>query len=181
MRVVYIPTLVPDYAVPIQEGRELPRTLHLPRSAAPGCLRAGASRIPLRSCVRASLQNSSLIALAGKAFTTVLAGFAFTKTSLPKINLLPAFVAGFLRVLIVTKPGTTNLPFFFASAVAMLARVLRAWPMTFLFTSQLSAMAAMRALLVMTVPFIMGAISVAEAAQAGAWSEPRRNGLSQIA
>merc|ERR1719203_2771775 len=159
MRVVYIPTLVPDYAVPVQEGRELPRALHLPGSAAPGCPRAGALRISVRSCVRASLQNSSLIALAGKAFTTVLAGFAFTKTSLPKIILLPAFVAGFLRVLIITKPGTTNLPFFFASAVAMLARVVRTWPATAFFTSQLSAMAAVRALLVMTVPFIIGAIS----------------------
>merc|ERR1719428_1118905 len=41
----------------------------------------------------------------------------------------------------------------------MLARVLRAVLMTPLLTSQLSASAAVRALLVMTVDFIIGAIS----------------------
>merc|ERR1719442_245539 len=41
----------------------------------------------------------------------------------------------------------------------MLARVLKAVLMTPLFTSQLSASAAVRALLVMTVDFIIGAIS----------------------
>merc|ERR1719434_45893 len=43
----------------------------------------------------------------------------------------------------------------------MLARVLKAVLMTPLFTSQLSASAAVRALLVMTVDFIIGAISAA--------------------
>merc|ERR1719450_1999034 len=42
----------------------------------------------------------------------------------------------------------------------MLARVLKAVLITPLFTSQLSASAAVRALLVMTVDFIIGAISV---------------------
>merc|ERR1719277_587861 len=44
----------------------------------------------------------------------------------------------------------------------MLARVLKAVLMTPLFTSQLSASAAVRALLVITVHFIIGAIYVAK-------------------
>merc|ERR1712193_602335 len=94
-------------------------------------------------------QNSSLRAFAGKAFTMVLAGFAFTMTTLPKTSRFPALVAFFWRVLIITTPGMTNLPFFFASCVAMLARVLKAVLITPFFTSQLSASAAVRALLVM--------------------------------
>merc|ERR1719434_524532 len=43
----------------------------------------------------------------------------------------------------------------------MLARVLKAVLITPLFSSQLSASAAVRALLVMTVDFIIGAISAA--------------------
>merc|ERR1712087_550206 len=58
------------------------------------------------------------------------------------------------------KAFTTVLAFF-ASCVAMLARVLKAVLMTPFFTSQLSASAAVRALLVMTVDFIIGAISAA--------------------
>merc|ERR1719172_412963 len=115
-------------------------------------------------------QNSSLRAFAGKAFTMVLAGFAFTMTTLPKISRFPALVAFFWRVLIMTTPGMTNLPFFFASCVAMLARVLRAVLMTPLFTSQLSARAAVRALLVMTVDFIIGAISAARVRKDAFWS-----------
>merc|ERR1719389_994976 len=106
-------------------------------------------------------QNSSLRAFAGKAFTMVLAGFAFTMATLPKISRFPALVAFFLRVLIITRPGMTNLPFFFVSDVAMLARVLKAVLITPFFTSQLSASAAVRALLVITVDFIIGAISAA--------------------
>merc|ERR1719198_1662278 len=88
----------------------------------------------------------------------VLAGIAFTTTTLPKISRFPALVAFFWRVLIITTPGMMNLPFFFASVVAMLARVLKAVLITPLFTSQLSASAAVRAPLVMTVDFIIGAI-----------------------
>ncbi|CAK0865724.1 unnamed protein product [Prorocentrum cordatum] len=104
-------------------------------------------------------QNSSLRAFAGKALTIVLASFAFTMTTLPKISRFPALVAFFWRVLIITTPRMTNLPLFFASVAAMLARVLQAVPITPLFTSQASASAAVRALLVMTVDFIIGAIS----------------------
>merc|ERR1712146_71968 len=113
--------------------------------------------------------NSSLRVLAGNALTTVLAGFALTSTSLPNISFLPAFVAGFLRVLIITRPGTTNLPFFLVSSVPMLAKVDRAVLATLLFPSQASAIAASRALLVMAVPFIIGAIVAGDRAAAKLW------------
>merc|ERR1712190_410463 len=92
----------------------------------------GAHAEPLRWARRrlGDPQNSSLSAFAGKALTMVFAGFAFTMTTLPKISRFPALVAFFWRVLIITTPGITNLPFFFASVVAMLARVLKAVLMT---------------------------------------------------
>merc|ERR1712137_825456 len=89
-------------------------------------------------------QNSSFSAFAAKAFTTVFAGLAFTSTTLPNISRLPALVAAFLRVLIMHSPGTTNLPLFLVSCAAI---------------SQLSAIAVARAPLVITVDFIIGAIS----------------------
>ena len=55
-------------------------------------------------------------AATGNALTTVLAGFAFTSVSLPNMILLVALVAGFLRVLILARPGMVNTPVFFASA-----------------------------------------------------------------
>merc|ERR1719252_311401 len=58
------------------------------------------------------------------AFTIVLAGFAATFTLLPNISLTPAFVAGFVFVLIMHSPGIVNLPFF-ASAVPISARASR--------------------------------------------------------
>merc|ERR1719261_2224192 len=58
-------------------------------------------------------QMAFLIAATGKAFTTVLAGFAATVTSLPNMRRLPAFVAGFFLVLIMIRPGSTNLPALF--------------------------------------------------------------------
>merc|ERR1712146_727337 len=105
--------------------------------------------------------NSSLRVLAGNALTTVLAGFALTSTSLPNIS--------FLRVLIITRPGTTNLPFFLVSSVPMLVKVDRAVLATLLFPSQASAIAASRALLVMAVPFIIGAIVAGDRAAAKLW------------
>ena len=71
-------------------------------------------------------QNSPLGAFAGKAFTIVLAGFAFSVTTLLRF---PALVGFFWRVWTMATPGMTNLPFSVAS--------------------QLSASAAARALLVM--------------------------------
>merc|ERR1711933_205319 len=78
--------------------------------------------------------------------------------TLPKISRLPAFVAGFLRVLSMATPGITNLAFFFTSAVAMLARdssIVFTWPFLI---SHASAMLAVRAPFDMTADFIMGAI-----------------------
>eukprot|EP00974_Lingulodinium_polyedra_P055195 5306498-Lingulodinium_polyedra.AAC.1 len=49
-------------------------------------------------------------AIAGNAFTTFLASLALTTTVLPKISLLPALVAGFVRVLISRSPGIVNTP-----------------------------------------------------------------------
>merc|ERR1719336_3397338 len=57
-----------------------------------------------------------------KALTIFVAGLAFTMTTLPKTSLLPAFVAGFMRVLIMAKPGMVNLPEFFTSLVATSAK-----------------------------------------------------------
>merc|ERR1719277_1297222 len=60
-----------------------------------------------------SAQTDFFSAAKAKAFTMVLAGFAFTITILPKISLLPALVAGFRRVLIMHRPGIVHLPVFF--------------------------------------------------------------------
>merc|ERR1712050_781923 len=65
----------------------------------------------------------SLMAFAGNAFTTFFAGFAFTITTLPKISLLPAFVAGFVLVFRRHKPGRAKTPVFFTSVVAIAARL----------------------------------------------------------
>merc|ERR1719487_2999954 len=70
---------------------------------------------------RGFAQMDFLSAATGKAFTTVLAGFAATVTSLPNINLFPALVAGFLLVLIMIKPGSTNLPALFTCLAPMSA------------------------------------------------------------
>merc|ERR1712048_42224 len=55
-------------------------------------------------------QTLSLRAFTGYAFTIFRAGFAFTITTLPKTSRSPAFVAGFVRVLILHKPGTVKIP-----------------------------------------------------------------------
>merc|ERR1719156_53702 len=49
-------------------------------------------------------------------FTRVLAGFAFTNTSLPKAIRFPAFVAGFFFSLIMVIPGMANFPDAFSCA-----------------------------------------------------------------
>merc|ERR1719223_2071690 len=67
-------------------------------------------------------QTDFFSALTGNALTTVFAGFAATVTSLPNISLLPAFVAGFFLVLIMTRPGITNLPTCFTCLPANSAR-----------------------------------------------------------
>merc|ERR1719171_2950034 len=49
-------------------------------------------------------------------FTSVLAGFAFTNTSLPKAIRFPAFVAGFFFSLIMVIPGMVIFPDAFSCA-----------------------------------------------------------------
>merc|ERR1719401_312431 len=71
----------------------------------------------------------------GKAFTTVLAGFAFTITSLPNTSLFPAFVAGFSRVLIMHTPGKVNLPTDFTCFVPTTAKASMIFEHSFGFSS----------------------------------------------
>merc|ERR1712099_109779 len=74
----------------------------------------------------------------GNAFTTVLAGLALTITTFPKTSLLPALVAGFKRVLIMHKPGSTNLPTFFTCCAPIAAKLFTAFAHTAFFKSVLS-------------------------------------------
>merc|ERR1719384_1376166 len=83
----------------------------------------------------ASPQNCFFKTDTGKALTTVLAGLALTMTTLPKTSLLPAFVAGFNRVLIIHKPGSTNFPAFFTSFAPISAKLFTAFAHTAFFSS----------------------------------------------
>merc|ERR1711941_194677 len=74
-------------------------------------------------CPEQKHQIDDFSAATGRAFTTVLAGLAFTTTSLPNIILLPALVAGFFLVLIMQSPGMVNLPVLSTSLAAKPARV----------------------------------------------------------
>merc|ERR1719391_265603 len=85
----------------------------------------------------------------GKAFTMVLAGFAFTITTFPKTSRLPAFVAGFNRVFTMQSPGNTNLPAFFTSFVATPARLLITFMHSDFFSSVSEAKASAKPPLVM--------------------------------
>merc|ERR1712144_10553 len=92
-----------------------------------------------------SSQICALSAATGKAFTTVLAGLAFTFISWPKAILTPALVAGFTRVLILQSPGMVKMPAFFTSAVARVARLARRPDITLVLISCCSASALTRA------------------------------------
>merc|ERR1719190_131512 len=78
-----------------------------------------------RSCLHHWLPAQMLFfrAAAGKAFTIFRAGFAFTITTLPKTSLLPAFVAGFVRVFNLHKPGRAKMPVLPTSFVAISAKL----------------------------------------------------------
>merc|ERR550537_2008035 len=76
---------------------------------------------------RETLQMLFFRAETQKAFTIFLAGAAFTLMVLPKAFLVPAFLAAFVLVLIVHKPGMVNLPVFFTSAVARVAKLSRSF------------------------------------------------------
>merc|ERR1719181_2147983 len=99
----------------------------------------------------ALLQICFLSAAAGKAFTTVFAGLAATLTSLPNITLVPAFVAGFTRVLIRTRFDRVKIPFFFTSFDAMATKLSNTSRQTFCFSWCSSARAAVNAPFVMTL------------------------------
>merc|ERR1719218_255318 len=81
-----------------------------------------------------SSQILSLRDFGAKHLTTVLAFIAFTFTVCPNMTLVPAWVAGLTFVLIITTPGTTNLPVFFTCEVARGARAPKTCPTPFLST-----------------------------------------------
>merc|ERR1719387_923717 len=89
-----------------------------------------------------AFQIAFLSADTGNALTTVFAGFAATTTSLPNITRLPAFVAGFFLVLIMTKPGTTNFPALFTCFAAISARASMILQQSDLFTLEAAARAS---------------------------------------
>merc|ERR1719453_1338464 len=88
------------------------------------------------------LQMLFLSAEMQKAFTIFLAGAAFTLMVLPKATLVPAFLAGFILVLIMQRPGIVNFPAFFTSAVARLAKLSRIFEHSDFFSPLLSAKAS---------------------------------------
>merc|ERR1719145_554825 len=81
--------------------------------------------------------------------TIVLAGFALTFTSLPNTFLTPAFVAGFVRVLIRHKPCNVKMPVFFTSFVAISAMLFKRSEQAFCFKPCSVASAFAKAPLVM--------------------------------
>merc|ERR1711941_239336 len=88
----------------------------------------------------ASTQMLALRAATGNALTIFFAGLALTMVILPKISLLPALVAGFMRVLMRHRPGTVKMPVFLTSAVAISARLLMPLAATDFFSSHWVAM-----------------------------------------
>merc|ERR1719511_475689 len=79
-----------------------------------------------------------------KAFTTLLAGLAFTLTSLLNTVRLPALVAGLTRVLIITNPGIVNLLLVFTSLAPTSARLSSIFFTSLTASSELLAMASAR-------------------------------------
>merc|ERR1740129_1790863 len=77
-------------------------------------------------------------AATGNAFTTFFAGLALMMVILPNISLLPALVAGFMRVLMRQRPGKVKTPDFFTSAVPISARMLMTLLATDFFSSHFS-------------------------------------------
>merc|ERR1719481_2397267 len=112
-------------------------------------------------------------AATGKAFTTVLAFIAATVTTLPNISRLPAWVAGFTRVLIMQMPGMVHFPAFFTSLVATLLRLSRTLDTSDFFNSVSSASAWAKAPLVKAFPCFIPAF-IALIAFIGAMAGPRR-------
>merc|ERR1719321_1268231 len=89
----------------------------------------------------------------------VLAAFAFTFTSLPKTLRMPAFVAGFTRVLMRQRPGTVKMPFFFTSVAAMATKLSSTSRQTFCLSSCSAARAAVKAPFVITLLLFLAFIA----------------------
>merc|ERR1719150_2926772 len=99
----------------------------------------------------------------GKALTTVLAGLAFTITSLPNTSLFPAFVAGFNRVLIMHRPGNVNLPTLFTCFVPTSAKASMIFEQSFGLISVLPDNSWQRADLLMALaPVFMAFITIVD-------------------
>merc|ERR1719213_1319947 len=92
--------------------------------------------------------------LAANAFTTFFAGAAFTLISFPNAILVPAFLAGFSRSLIIVSPGIVILPDDFRASGTSSSRA----PMTalhsFFATPDFDAKLSNTAVLVMVAPFL---------------------------
>merc|ERR1719265_1891878 len=101
-----------------------------------------ATKLSPRSLSSTGNQMDFLSADTGNAFTTVFAGLAATTTSLPNINLFPALVAGFFLVLIMTKPGMTNLPTLLTCFAPISARASTILEQSDFFTSDAAARAS---------------------------------------
>merc|ERR1719330_1574423 len=93
----------------------------------------------------AGVQMLALRAATGNALTTFFAGLALTMV------LLPALVAGFMRVLMRHSPGMVKMPFFFVSAVAISVRLAMNLEATDFFSSHFVAKASAMAPLVMAL------------------------------
>merc|ERR1719322_1577497 len=96
-------------------------------------------------CGMAGVQMLALRAAAGNAFTTFFADLALT------MAILPALVAGFMRVLMRHSPGKEKMPAFFTSAVAISVRLLMTLAATDFFSSHCVATASAMAPLVMAL------------------------------
>merc|ERR1719343_1818289 len=106
-------------------------------SASPAALpRTASEKAGFQACDATTItQTLSLMAFTGKAFTTLRAGFAFTMTTLPKTSRSPAFVAGFVLVFSLQRPGSVKTPAFVTSAVANSAKLLIIFAHTDFFSS----------------------------------------------
>merc|ERR1711944_115167 len=120
----------------------------------------------------AGIQMLALRAATGNALTIFLAGLALTMVILPKISLLPALVAGFMRVLMRQSPGTVKMPAFFTSAVAISARLLMTLEATDFFSSHCPARASAIAPLVMALMGAMVEICWLASGDAVKWPVP---------
>merc|ERR1712187_33218 len=81
-------------------------------------------RVPTRSGRRQGHGGSGPENTLRPAQMLFFGGFAFTTIILPKISLLPAFVAGFIRVFSLNKPGIEKVPVLpVTSLVAIVVRL----------------------------------------------------------